>query len=153
MKEKIKDFFGVFFVCLAIASITWALVTPSLVEAATTRQNFWTELHAPSSATQATIAHAAVTGKSHIVECVSASLAALTSAPTAVNVNVVVKDGSTVVAQWPMSLAAVGGGQAPILQLCGLRIHGTAGASMTIEFSGSAGSNTIESVFMQGRTE
>jgi hypothetical protein len=133
------------------------LVVGVLAMGATQRGVYWTELHGPAASTQATISHAAVAGKQHIAECIVATFAAGASAPTAVTVNVYLRDGASgsgaIRYSAAMSLPAVAGQSAAPLQLCGLNIAGTAGSAMTLEFSGSGGSNTTESVFLQGRTE
>lgn len=117
----------------------------------------WTQMHAPAANTQATISQAAsTTGGVYVLDCAVAKLAATGTAPTAVTVNLVIRDGAsgagTIKYQQPMSVPAVAGSPGDLLSICGLNIIGTANTAMTIEFSAGGGANTTESVFMRGYT-
>lgn len=147
---------------LLAASFIVALITippPLRAQGRATGATF-TLMHAPSSATQATASQAANPGEKHVADCLMATFAALTTAPTAVQVAVVIRDGptgaGTILFQAVMSLPATGGANAPPIVACptgGLGLIGTVNTAMTVEFTASGGTNTVESVFLRGHDE
>ena len=114
----------------------------------------WTAGHTPASAdTLATCTKAAVSRRRNVCTGITVTLAAGASAPTAVNVAAYLVDGATAgttyLWQSRLSLPAVAGATTGITHLpCW--IVGSPGTAMTLEFSAKAGSNTLESVSMEG---
>lgn len=129
-----------------------ALEEPVYAQLGTT----WTAHHAPAANNQATISRAAVTTGVHVLDCVVAKIATGASAPTAITVNLVVRDGATgagdIKLSVPMSAPAVAGSDGDTFSQCGLGIVGTVNTAMTVEFSATGGANTTEAVFMKGFT-
>ena len=114
----------------------------------------WAIVHTPAANTQATITQAAgASGVRHVCTSITAVLAAGTSAPSAAQVKVRLRDGGTgagtILWDATMCIQATAG-VTNIINLGGLRILGTAATAMTLEFDGSAGANTFESVSVTG---
>jgi hypothetical protein len=115
----------------------------------------WTIFNDPAVNTAATISKAAGTGGAvHVADCVTATLVANTTAPAAIVVTAVIRDGATGVGTilWSadLGLTATAGLSSAPMQLCGLNINGTANTSMTIEFTAAGGANTFETVGLTG---
>jgi hypothetical protein len=108
----------------------------------------------PAGNTVATCTHAAVTGKQHICQTIHCTFNAGTSAPSAVQVSVVLRDGAsgvgTVLWATQMALQATAGQASPVVEQSGLAIQGTTGNAMTLEFASAGGSNTFETVALTG---
>jgi hypothetical protein len=117
--------------------------------------------HDPGANTLATATKAAVAGQRNVADCVVATLTAAATAPAAINVQVLIRDGATgvgtILASWRLALPATGGGSSMPVDACpgggGLQIIGTAGNAMTVEFSAAAGANTFETIWARGHTE
>ncbi len=158
-----RDYFKTFsiFVAVMLAVIVMTLAGrdnhfPSAVPLHAQVGATWTEHHGPAADTKATISRAAATTGVHVLDCAVGKLAAGAAAPTAVTVNLVVRDGATAAGtiklSVPMSVPAVAGDPGQTFSQCGLNIVGTVNTAMTIEFSAAGGANTVESVFMKGFT-
>jgi hypothetical protein len=108
----------------------------------------------PTSNTQATVTHAGVTGKAHICNTIHCTFNAGTTAPAASQVSVLLRDGASGVGAvlWSsqMALTAVAGQASPPVEVSGLAISGMPGNAMTLEFAGSGGTNTFETVAFTG---
>lgn len=117
----------------------------------------WTIKHVPNTNTQATATRTAGTGtQRHVVTGFTVTLAAGASAPTAAApITVAVIDGGTggTTYLWRslIGLPAVAGAQVSIVR-GGLSLPGTAATALTIEFSAAGGTNTYESVTLEGYT-
>lgn len=116
----------------------------------------WCITHAPAVNTKATISQAAGAGSIKNV-CTGLSFIASTgtTAPTAIQLTVNLRDGATgagtILKSWTVVLPAAVGYNFGI-NLSGLWIEGSAATAMTIEFSAAGGANTFESVTMCGTT-
>jgi hypothetical protein len=114
----------------------------------------WTIVHAPAANTQATATQASRAGYRHVATGVYAQLVAGATAPAAVQLSVVLRDGPTstgaVLWQGVVALPATAGAAAPSVQIPDLFIKGTPGNAMTLEFSATGGANTVESVTLVG---
>lgn len=114
----------------------------------------WTVNSNPGANAQATASRGALVGGRHVCTGICASLAAGAVAPTAVQVNVNLRDGATgagtVLWTGVISLPATAGASAPPIELTGLQIIGSVNTAMTLEFSAAGGANTFESVSLQG---
>lgn len=118
------------------------------------RPNDWSVEHRPAVNTAATISRTALTGQRHVCTSITATLVAGTTAPAAVQVDVVLRDGAsgagTVLWSARVALEAVAGKVAPPIVLPGLNIEGSINTAMTLEFTAAGGGNTFEGVSMQG---
>lgn len=115
----------------------------------------WSLVNDPAANTAATATRAASsTGGLHVADCVTATFIANTTAPTAVNVTAVIRDGATgagtIVWAADLALQATISDRAAPIQLCGLNIPGTANTAMTVEFTAAGGANTFETVALTG---
>jgi hypothetical protein len=115
----------------------------------------WSLVNDPAVNTAATATRAASsTGGVHVADCVSATFIAGTTAPAAVNVTVVIRDGTTgagtVLFAADLALAGTISDRATPVQLCGLSIPGSANTAMTVEFTAAGGANTFETVALTG---
>jgi hypothetical protein len=115
----------------------------------------WTLTNDPAVNTAATVSKAAGTGGAvHVADCATATLVANTTAPAAIVVTAVIRDGATgagtILWSADMALTATAGVTATPVQLCGLNINGTANTAMTIEFTAAGGANTFETVGLTG---
>lgn len=130
--------------------ISRVVQTPGLAE------NVWTAVDQPAANTQATETRAAAgAGVRNVCTSITAMFAAGASAPTAVNVSVVLRDGATGAGTilWAASLSIPAtAGATNGISVGGLWIPGSANTAMTLEFSAAGGANTIESVSMTGTT-
>lgn len=110
----------------------------------------WSITSNPSANAAASATRAASPGVVHVLNGIQASLNAGSTAPAAVQVGVVVRDGAAGVGPviWATQLAlqAVAGASSPPISLSGLAITGSPGNAMTLEFTGAAGLNTFETV-------
>jgi len=108
----------------------------------------------PAVNTIATASHAAATGLAHVCQTIHCTFNAGASAPTAVQVSVVLRDGATgtgtVLWASQMSLPAVAGQSSPPVEISGLAITGTRGSAMTLEFTAAGGANTFETAAFTG---
>ena len=116
----------------------------------------WRVNHVPAVNVQATVTQAAAgAGVRNVCTAITVSLAAGSTAPTAVNVNVNLRDGAsgagTVAWGQTISLPATAGATNGFV-VAPCWIVGTANTAMTIEFSAAGGANTFQSVFAQGIT-
>ena len=116
----------------------------------------WTASHVPAANTKATITQAAPgAGLRLVATGLTVTLAAGSTAPTAVNVTVTLIDGasggSTYLWRTTLSLPATAGANVSLTREC-LWLWGTANTAMTLEFSAAGGANTIESVSLEGTT-
>lgn len=117
----------------------------------------WAQGDAPAVNTKATTTKAAGgAGVRHVCTGIVGSFAAGTSAPTAINLLVLLRDGSTgagtVLWAATLSLPATAGQNAPVVVATGLNIRGSANTAMTLEFSVAGGANTFQCVGLQGVT-
>ncbi len=113
----------------------------------------WTAVHVPAADTQATTTKAAVAGKQNVCTGLTVVLAAGASAPTAVNVAAYLVNGASGGTSYlwgaRLSVPNVAGATSGIVkEQCWL--VGSPGTAMTLEFSAKGGSNTLESVSMEG---
>lgn len=118
------------------------------------RPGNWGEVHTPAANTQATKSHTAgAAGVRHVCTYLTATLCAGTSAPTAAQVKVRLRDGATgagtILWDATMTIQATAGVMNTI-SLSGLNLIGTAATAMTLEFDGAAGANTFESISFGG---
>ena len=121
---------------------------------------FFNAQAAPAVNVQATASHAAIpaivgqAAKSHLCQAIHATFNAGATAPTAIQVGVVLRDGPSgsgaVLWSSQLSLTAVGGQASPPVEISGLNIPGTPGNSMTLEFLAAGGLNTFETVSFSG---
>lgn len=114
----------------------------------------WGEVHTPAANTVATKSKAAgAAGVRHVCNYILATLCAGTSAPTAAQVKVRLRDGATgagtILIDATLCVPATAG-ISQVLSLSGLNLVGTAATAMTLEFDGAAGANTFESVSFGG---
>ncbi len=114
----------------------------------------WTAGHVPSANVVATATQAAPgVGKYNVCLGLTVVLAAGASAPSAINVTVRLIDGAaggtTYLWQATMSLPATAGAMSGISRPM-VDIRGSVNTAMTLEFSAAGGTNTIESVSMEG---
>ena len=95
---------------------------------------------------------ASIAGTRHVCTGITAVLAAGAVAPTAVQLDVRLRDGvldtGTILWQSVISLPATAGAMNGITR-SGIWIPGTAATAMTLEFSAAGGANTFESVSME----
>lgn len=116
--------------------------------------NAWSKQHTPSSNTQATIAQSAAgSGLKNICTSITATLACGSTAPTANQVYLYLRDGSsgsgTILWSAAVSIPAVAGSMSGV-SISDIWIPGTANTAMTLEFSAAGGANTVETVSMTG---
>lgn len=116
----------------------------------------WTSVHQPAANTQATTTKAAAgAGVTNVCTGITVTLAAGSTAPSAVQLSVVLRDGAsgagTVKWAGVLSLPATAGASVGITR-SGLWIEGTANTAMTLEFSAAGGANTVEAVSLEGTT-
>lgn len=116
----------------------------------------WNVVHAPAANTQATISKAATANGVHVCTGFVATFATGASAPTAIVLNVALRDGATgagtVLWQGVIGVPATAGVSATPIVVTGVNFKGTAGTAMTLEFSATGGANTIQTVNMMGYT-
>lgn len=118
--------------------------------------NVWTASHLPNTNTKATCVKAAPgAGNRLVVTGITATLAAGSTAPSAVEVSIsLIEDAAgTPVTRWSAvtSLQAVAGDKGGVAKA--VYIPATAAnKSMTLEFSAAGGTNTYESVTLEGYT-
>lgn len=116
-------------------------------------QQTWSQTHQPAANTIATTTRAAQSGVQHVCRAITASFSATGVAPTAIQVEVVLRDGAsgagTVLWSCGMSLPATAGAST-VVALTDLEIAGTTGTAMTLEFSAAGGANTVERVSLVG---
>lgn len=116
----------------------------------------WTATHVPAANTQATVTKAAAgAGVRNVCTGFTVTLAAGTSAPSAVQISVALIDGATGGGTYlwrsVIALPAVAGAVTAFVKShCWL--PGAANTAMTLEFSAAGGANTIQSVTMDGTT-
>ena len=142
------------FTILSVVAILGPLLREQPVEAQA--PGWFFVIHNPAVNTQATASQAAAgAGLRNIVDCISATYVADTTAPAATTVTLNVRDGATgagtIIWTADLSLPAVASEDASPVQLCGLGIPGTANTAMTIEFAAAGGANTFQAVSMKGR--
>jgi hypothetical protein len=116
----------------------------------------WSVTHEPGANAQATATKpSAGSGASLICTGISASFAATGSAPTAINVQLRLRDGASGAGRvlWAMtfSLPAVAGAMSGVVRENFWR-KGSPNTPMTFEFSATGGANTIQSVDFEGVT-
>ena len=134
----------------------WTAGVYALCRRAGYENAIWTTSHAPTSNTQATITRATAGGSTKNV-CIglTVTLAATSTAPTAVNLSVALIDGgsggTTYLWRTTISLPAVAGAISAFTR-SNLWLPGSANTQMTLEFSVAGGANTIESVSLEGTT-
>lgn len=113
----------------------------------------WSVTHAPAANTVATISQASPgTGFKNIVTGIGVTFCAGASAPSAVQVTAVLRDGATgagtIKKNWVLALPATAGAMAGVSRrtyvIC------TEATAATLEFSAAGGANTIEAVEMEG---
>lgn len=111
----------------------------------------WGINNSPTSGTQATISKAANTSFRHVATCVSFSAAA-TTAPTATQLNINLRDGAsgagTVLHTWVVAAPATVGTHLLFSQ-CGFNLAGSVNTAMTVEFSAGL-ANEFEAVSLSG---
>lgn len=116
----------------------------------------WSVSHGPAANAVATISKAAESNGTHVCNGFAFTFVAGTSAPTAVQVRVYLRDGATgagtILWEGVMSLAAVAGTSCPAIVVDDIEIRGTLNTAMTAEFSAAGGANTFEAVSMYGYT-
>jgi len=117
----------------------------------------WAISHNPLTGNvKATVSKAASSGNIHVAKTAVFTFNAAASAPTAVTVEAVIRDGATgagtILFDGVMSLTAVAGETSSPLVLPNLYLHGTSNTAMTIEFGAAGGANTLESVTLIGET-
>lgn len=113
----------------------------------------WSVAHAPAANTIATVTRAAAAGVQHVCRVIHATLVAGTTAPAAISVDVVLRDGVTGVGAilWQTTLAIPAAISAvDRVNLPGLDIAGTTGNAMTLEFTAAGGVNTLERLALAG---
>lgn len=118
--------------------------------------NIWVASHFPSANTQATIDRAAAgSGVRNVCTALTVTLAAGTSAPSAIQLTAKLIDdsGGTPVTLWGtvISLPATAGAVSAFT-LTKLWLPSTANKALTLQFSATGGANTIQSVWMTGTT-
>lgn len=118
--------------------------------------NYWDVQHAPTSNTLATASQASAgAGVRNVCTGFTVTLAATATAPAAIQLYVMVVDGATTGTTYlwrsAISLPATAGAITSFVR-SGLWLPGTAATAMTVEFSAAGGSNTVESVTMEGTT-
>lgn len=116
----------------------------------------WTASHVPAVNTVATVTKAtAGAGVRNICTGFTVTLAANTTAPSAVQVTVSLIDGSaggtTYLWRTQITIPATAGAITGFVR-SGIWLPGTANTAMTLEFSAAGGANTFESVSMDGTT-
>lgn len=114
----------------------------------------WSVTHAPSANTVATVTQASPgAGLKNVVTGLTVILAAGASAPSAITVTAHLRDGASGVGtpkkSWAMSIPAVAGSMNGVVRNQ-MWIEMTAATQTTLEFSVAGGSNTVESVEMDG---
>lgn len=114
----------------------------------------WELDEAPAANTQATETKAAgAAGVRHVATGIQCTLASNGTAPTAIELNVVLRDGAAGVGTiiWEISLSIPNtAGVVNGIALTGLWIVGTAATAMTLEFTAAGGAQTFEAVNIQG---
>lgn len=115
----------------------------------------WAQGSAPGVNTQATTTKAAGgAGVCHVCTGLQATFVAGTSAPSAADLAVFLRDGAsgsgTVLGAWYLALTATAGAASPNICLTNLNIKGSANTAMCLEFTGAGGSNTFEGLSLQG---
>jgi hypothetical protein len=128
------------------------LATQYKIQGSTTvsKINEWTAVHAPTTATQATITKAAGgAGVRHVCKVITATLACGATAQTPIQVYL--RDGATGAGTilWAATVAAIANGFASIL-FDNLSITGSANTAMTLEFSGAGVAASQEIVTLAG---
>lgn len=116
----------------------------------------WTVTHIPAANTVATATKTAgATGVRHVCTGIVAVLTGGTSAPTAINPVLHLRDGATGAGTPLLSMTlgqAAVAGQATVISLQNLNIVGSAATAMCLEFAAAAGANTFESVTLIGHS-
>src|SRR5262249_10155520 len=109
----------------------------------------------PAANTQASASRAAApAGVVQVADCITATFVAGTTAPSAVNSTVVVRDGATGAGTvlWAADFALAGAiaASAQPVRVCGLDLAGSVATAMTVEFTAAGGANTFENVTLTG---
>lgn len=121
---------------------------------------FFVAQSAPAVNVAASASHAGVAAivgqaaKLHVCQTIHATFNAGATAPAAIQVGVVLRDGASgsgaILWSSQMALTAVGGQASPPVEISGLNISGTPGNAMTLEFQAAGGANTFETVSFSG---
>lgn len=116
--------------------------------------NGWELDEAPAANTQATETRAAgAAGVRHVATGIQATLASNGTAPTAIQLDLVLRDGAAgagaIIWECSLSISATAGVVNGIV-VTGLWMPGTAATAMTLEFGAAGGANTFESINLQG---
>lgn len=152
----------------SIVSIDYLFIAPGLSQSSATGQNLssafnlnasiaekgprWSVLHTPAVSTQATASKTAgAAGVRHVADCVSISAGAST-APTATQLTINLRDGATGAGTILWSTEITAGATATNhgnVNVCGLNLIGSAATAMTLEY-GAALANEFEAVTLSG---
>ena len=116
--------------------------------------NAWELDEAPAANTQATETRTAgAAGVRHVATGIQAFIGANGTAPTAAQLDVVLRDGAagagTIIWEGVLSIPATAGAVNGLV-LTGLWIPGTAATAMTLEFGAAGGAQTFEAIDLQG---
>lgn len=129
-----------------------ALVAGTAVIGSVNGRGGWTANHTPAAATRPTITKAAVVGQRNVCTAITVTLSS-TAAPTAGNVQFVLRDGATgagtILWAGSLSIPAVAGNSRDI-NLGGLWIEGTTNTALTLEAIAAPAAATFASVAMTG---
>jgi hypothetical protein len=129
--------------------ILQAVVNPTSNAIQMVSPSMWSVVHAPTSATQATINKAAVSGFKHVCTAITATVACGATAQTPLNVYL--RDGTTGAGTvlWSCTLSAPANGVGG-LTVTGLSITGSTNTAMTLEFSAAGVAASVEAVSLSG---
>ena len=141
----------------AVTTTLWLTapnITPYAGRAVVEKGTRWNGISQPAVSTQATFSKAAVAGVRHVADCVSFSGVTNSTAPTATQLQINLRDGATgagtvIWTQTVIPPATISVTAFAPFSVCGLALIGSPNTAMTLEFSASL-TNLFESVAISG---